>query len=170
MGLGRLEEAGEEWAGALDLARALDKPELEGAVQLLLGVLAQIQGDLAEAEERLRMLSSRVMEWSGEMPVFYIRSGNRRDELFKLLEEEPSISVLVLGSATQPGGPGPLISALTGKFYDRLHIPLTIVPGSLTEEEVDALTLRRARAGADRKVRCRERLEARAGPSKMDTL
>ncbi len=53
MGLGRLEEAGEEWAGALDLARALDKPELEGAVQLLLGVLAQIQGDLAEAEVAL---------------------------------------------------------------------------------------------------------------------
>jgi nucleotide-binding universal stress UspA family protein len=94
----------------------------------------------SEAEERLRMLSSKIMEWSGEMPILYIRPGDRRDELLKLLEEEPSISVLVLGSAIKPGGPGPLISALTGKFYDRLHIPLTIVPGSLTEEEVDALT------------------------------
>jgi len=94
----------------------------------------------SEAEDRLRALSSKVMEWSGEMPVLYIRSGSRQDELLELLEEEPSISVLVLGSATKAGGPGPLISALTGKFYDRLHIPLTIVPGSLTEEEVDALT------------------------------
>jgi nucleotide-binding universal stress UspA family protein len=94
----------------------------------------------SEAEERLRALSSKVMEWSGEMPVLYIRSGSRQGELLELLEEEPSISVLVLGSATKAGGPGPLISALMGKFYDRLHIPLTIVPGSLTEEEVDALT------------------------------
>ena len=34
----------------------------------------------------------------------------------------------------------PLISALTGKFFPRLSIPLTIVPGTLTDEEIDALT------------------------------
>ncbi len=38
------------------------------------------------------------------------------------------------------GGPGPLVSALTGKFFPKLTIPLTIVPGTLTDEEIDALT------------------------------
>ena len=33
-----------------------------------------------------------------------------------------------------------LVTALTGKFAGKLHIPLTIVPGSLTDEEVDAIT------------------------------
>jgi hypothetical protein len=50
----------------------------------------------------------------------------------KLLDEEPSISVLVLGAGTDPSGPGPLITALTGKYSSKLHVPLVIVPGSLS--------------------------------------
>ena len=37
-------------------------------------------------------------------------------------------------------GPGPLISYLTGKAAARLRIPITIVPGGLTLDQVDALT------------------------------
>ena len=32
------------------------------------------------------------------------------------------------------------IAALTGKFFPKLSIPLTIVPGTLTDDEIDALT------------------------------
>ena len=93
------------------------------------------------AEERLKVLSARVQEWTGETPILYIREGRRRDQLLKLLAEEPSISILVLGAAPGRGGPGPLVSALTSKRYSsRLRVPLTIVPGSLSEEEIDALT------------------------------
>ncbi|MDA0703238.1 MAG: universal stress protein [Proteobacteria bacterium] len=92
------------------------------------------------AEERLQSLSTMVMDWTGEMPVLFIREGSRRDELLSLMDEEPSISILVLGAARTPGGPGPLISALTGKYSEQLHVPLTIVPGTLSEEEIDALT------------------------------
>jgi hypothetical protein len=74
------------------------------------------------------------------MPILYVREGNVRDELLKLVDEEPSISILVLAADAGTGGPGPLVTALTGKFAGKLHIPLTIVPGSLTEEEVDAIT------------------------------
>ena len=34
------------------------------------------------------------------------------------------------------GGPGPLVSALTGKFLSNLRIPLTLVPDNLSEEEL----------------------------------
>ena len=95
----------------------------------------------ARAEQRLKELSAKVLEWTGEMPILYIRAGQRRDELLKLLAEEPNISILVLAAATGTTGPGPLISALTGKKYSsRLKIPFVIVPGSLTDEQVDALT------------------------------
>ncbi len=94
----------------------------------------------AEAEHRLQELSAMVQELSGDMPILYVREGNVREELLRLIDEEPSISILVLGADTGPGGPGPLVTALTGKFSGKLHIPLTIVPGSLTDEEVDALT------------------------------
>lgn len=93
----------------------------------------------AAAEARLQKLSALVVEWTGDMPILYIRKGSRRDQLLKLMDEEPSISILVLGAA-KGRRPGPLISALTGKFSSRLHTPLTIVPGALTDEQIDALT------------------------------
>ena len=72
--------------------------------------------------------------------MIYIRPGVARDALLRLIDEEPTISILTLAAGTGRAGPGPLIQALTGKFYQRLAIPLTIVPGSLTDEEIDALT------------------------------
>jgi nucleotide-binding universal stress UspA family protein len=94
----------------------------------------------AEAEARLQELAAQAQAMSGEMPVLHVREGAVRDELLKLLDEEPSISVLVLGAGTGPGGPGPLITALTGKYSSNLHIPLVIVPGSLSDEAIDAVT------------------------------
>jgi nucleotide-binding universal stress UspA family protein len=93
-----------------------------------------------EAEQRLQELSTQVQTLSGEMPVLYVREGTVREELLKLIDEEPSISILVLGADVGTSGPGPLVTALAGKFASKLHIPLTIVPGSLTEAEVDAIT------------------------------
>lgn len=93
-----------------------------------------------EAEALVQEYSDEVVALTGKLPVIHIREGKARDELLALLDEEPSISVLVLATSPGPKGPGPLISALTGKFSSRLHIPLTIVPGTLTDTEVDALT------------------------------
>jgi len=92
------------------------------------------------AEETLTKYSDIVAEFTGQLPVLLIREGNRRDALLKLLEDEPGISILVLASGVGKGGPGPLIQALTGKFYKRLRVPMTIVPGNLSDDEVDALT------------------------------
>ena len=93
-----------------------------------------------EGEEMLQRLSADALKWAGSLPIYYMREGDRREELFSLLEEEPSISVVVLAASDGPEGPGPIISYVLGKGAGRLHIPITIVPGSLTEEEIDALT------------------------------
>lgn len=92
-----------------------------------------------DAEELLHEMASEVYEYSGQMPVLYVREGQPRDELLKLIAEEPDISILVLAAGTGPEGPGPLISALAGKYANRLRIPLTIVPGMLTDEELEHL-------------------------------
>ncbi len=93
-----------------------------------------------EAEEVLQKYSDTVLEWSGAMPVLYVREGRPQDALLELLEEEPSISILVLGANTGPKGPGPLVTACAGKLAGKLPIPVTIVPGSLGDEEIDALS------------------------------
>jgi nucleotide-binding universal stress UspA family protein len=94
----------------------------------------------SQAEQVLQKLASQVTDMVGSMPILFLREGQKRDQLLKLLEEEPSISILVLGASTSQGGPGPLVSALTGKFIGRLSIPVTIVPDSLLEEQIDAIT------------------------------
>ena len=93
-----------------------------------------------EAEAVLQKYSAEVQEWSGKTPVFYLREGKLRDELLKLIDEDRSISVLVLGAATGTEGPGPLISSLAGKMTSDLRVPLTIVPGYLTDEQLESLT------------------------------
>ena len=94
----------------------------------------------AEAEATVKQLSEQVFEWSGNMPALFLREGKVREELLKLIEEEPSISILVLAAATGPEGPGPLVTHLAGKIAGRLRIPVTIVPGGLTDEQIAALT------------------------------
>ena len=51
-----------------------------------------------EGEQLLQKLAGEVYESSGNYPVFYIREGDVREELVSLIEEEPSISILVLAA------------------------------------------------------------------------
>jgi nucleotide-binding universal stress UspA family protein len=93
----------------------------------------------SEGEQLLQRLAAQVNELVGTIPVLYVREGKVRDELFKLLDEEPRISVLVLGANTGSRGPGPLVSALTGKMIGKLRVPITVVPGNLSDEEIDSV-------------------------------
>jgi len=92
------------------------------------------------AEQYVQTIAGKVKEISGRLPVVYLREGDRRDELLRLIQEEPSISILVLAASVQGSSPGPLISALTGKFVSRLRIPVTVVPGTLSEQAIDAIS------------------------------
>lgn len=93
-----------------------------------------------EGEQLLQKLAAEVYELSGNYPVFYIREGDVREELVTLIEEEPSISILVLAASTGSGGPGPIISYLLGKKARQNRIPITIVPGNLSDEELLEIT------------------------------
>ncbi len=91
----------------------------------------------SEGEQLLQRLAAQVNELVGTIPVLYVREGKVRDELFMLLDEEPRISILVLGANTGARGPGPLVSALTGKMIGKLRVPITVVPGNLSDDEID---------------------------------
>lgn len=93
-----------------------------------------------EAEGFLQKYSSQVQEWTGELPSLYVREGKPAETLLALIEEEPRISILVLGAGTDKKGPGPLVSSIGGKMSGKFPIPITIVPGTLTPEQLDMLT------------------------------
>ena len=93
-----------------------------------------------EAEKVLQDLAAEVKALSGSMPELVVREGRRHDELLALIEEDPEIRVLVLGAAPGPEGPGPLVSALAGQMSGSFRIPITIVPGTLSDAQIDELT------------------------------
>jgi nucleotide-binding universal stress UspA family protein len=93
-----------------------------------------------EAERLLQDLSAQVNEIAGTMPMVYVREGERGEQIMKLIDEEPSISVLVLGAGAGAEGPGPLVNHLVGKMSGKLRVPITVVPGRLNDEQIDALT------------------------------
>lgn len=94
----------------------------------------------AEAETRLQRLARDALAVAGTPPCLIIREGDRRDELLKLLESDDGVSVLVLGAGVGKEGPGPLVSYLTTRVVSRLHVPMTIVPGGMSDAELDAIT------------------------------
>ncbi len=70
----------------------------------------------------------------------FIREGAKPEQILKLIDEDGDIAVLVLGASTDPKGPGPLVTSLaTGKLAGNFPIPITIVPGTLTPEEIEGL-------------------------------
>ena len=92
-----------------------------------------------EAEELLTGLAEEMNEYSGLMPEFRIREGPVVDEILALIAEEVSIRILILGATPDAAGPGPLVSRLAGQMSGSLQVPVTVVPGNMTVEQIDDL-------------------------------
>jgi nucleotide-binding universal stress UspA family protein len=123
--------------GGLSLLRVLAPPDAQ-AWSSVREMMVQEARD--EAEKLMTAMAQRVFADSGIRPELIIRDGAPRDALLKLLGEDPSIRVLVLGGAPGSGGPGPLVSTLAGQMSGNLPVPVMVVPGNLTDEQVDAVT------------------------------
>jgi len=63
--------------------------------------------------------------------------GDKVDEIIKFLKEDKSIRFLVLASSTD-NDPEPIIKSLSKKMND-LPVPLVIIPGLISEKEIDNL-------------------------------
>jgi hypothetical protein len=71
-----------------------------------------------------------------------LREGELRPEIRKLLDEDHSIKLVVLAAAAGPGGPGPLVAALAKSAgLGNRPVPVLVVPGALTKDEVRALAV-----------------------------
>lgn len=90
----------------------------------------------AEAEGMLFEAAKVVNELAGIIPELVIPYGLPTETLLALLKSDQDISILVLASGTGKEGPGPLVSMFGTAVQS---IPVTIVPGNYTAEQVDAL-------------------------------
>lgn len=123
--------------GRVALLSVTQPPEFQH--WMFVGSLMQEEARL-EGEQRLQQAAAAVNACSGAMPELFLREGDVREELFKLVAEDDGISVVVLAACAGTEGPGPLVEALTGKHAGKLRVPVTIVPGDLSDSEIDGLT------------------------------
>ncbi len=96
-----------------------------------------------EARERIQAHFEVFAKWmrdkQGIDPELVIREGEVVPEILAQIREDDEIGVLVLGAGTEKGGPGPLVTQLS-KSSGTLPVPITIVPGELSKERLEAVT------------------------------
>lgn len=117
--------------------------EPEGEALHWLGVEDMVREEgLSRAKAVFRLFSRklRAMGFEELVPEEIVREGSKAEEIPKAIEEDQDIGVLVLGASKDPSGPGPLVSSLAGgKLAGNFPVPITVVPGHLSTEEILAL-------------------------------
>lgn len=96
-----------------------------------------------EARERIHAHFDVFAKWmrdkQGVDPELVIREGDAVPEILAQIKDDPEIGVLVLGAGSDNKGPGPLVTQLSRSAGD-LPVPITIVPGELSKERLEAVT------------------------------
>ncbi|WP_411034634.1 universal stress protein [Shinella sp. BYT-45] len=108
----------QQWLGVEEIMRAEAREEAEAV--------------LAKAAQALR-------ESIGIEPETVIREGVASEEINGLIEDDRDIAILVLAAGSGKEGPGPLVSSLASRAQ-AFPIPVTVIPDSLSDEELDALS------------------------------
>ena len=97
----------------------------------------------SEARERIEVHFEVFAKWmrdrQGIDPELVIREGEPIQEILAQVKDDPEIGVLVLGAGTDKKGPGPLVTQMT-KNAGALPVPMTIVPGDISKEKLEAIT------------------------------
>ncbi len=100
---------------------------------------AMVEEAREEAEKWIEAAAREARSAAGVEPEQKIRVGERAEEIIRLIREDEDISFLVLAAGSSKEGPGPLVTTLAGRAVSTFPVPIVIVPGGLTDEEIDAL-------------------------------
>ena len=98
-----------------------------------------------EEEQRLRIEGvvsasiGEILDESGLEANIILRSGEAVRTVRDYLEGRDEVAALVLGAAPS-GSPGPLVANFTGNDAGLLPCPVMIIPGSLADERLEALS------------------------------
>lgn len=113
-----------------------------GEFQHWLGVENIMRAEAKEEAERLLDIRRRRISQidEGIKVQTVVREGRRAEEVEKLIDQDRDIAILILAAGTSKEGPGPLVTAFTQRGANFLRVPVSIVPGSLSDEEIAVLS------------------------------
>jgi nucleotide-binding universal stress UspA family protein len=114
--------------------------EIEDQNQQWLGVADIMRAEAMEdANAALDRAASRAAGVAAITPERVIREGDPTEQMIDVIEKDVDIAMLVLAANPGPEGPGPIISAMAN-VVGTFPVPVVIVPGDLTDREIDALS------------------------------
>jgi nucleotide-binding universal stress UspA family protein len=114
--------------------------ETEDQNQQWLGVADIMRAEAHEdANAALDRAAGRANGIAAITPEKVIREGDPTDQILDVIDKDVDIAKLVLAANPGPEGPGPIITTMA-KTVGSFPIPVTIVPGDLSDEEIDALS------------------------------
>jgi nucleotide-binding universal stress UspA family protein len=120
--------------GTVVLMSIIPKPEFIG-----MGVEEVLRAEaVEEAERNLDMRLAHIKEIGDVRAETVIREGSGPEQIEQLIDKDHGIAILVLAASKSPEGPGPLVTHFAGRA-NALPIPLTIVPGRMSDEEIIAI-------------------------------
>jgi nucleotide-binding universal stress UspA family protein len=97
----------------------------------------------AEARERIEAHFEVFAKWmrdrQGVSPELVIREGEPVEQILGQITDDPEIGVLVLGAGSEGNSPGPIVTQMS-RNSGALPVPITIVPGSLSRERLEAVS------------------------------
>ncbi|WP_326523403.1 universal stress protein [Sphingomonas sp.] len=104
------------------------------------GVQATIEEEArVKAEAIVAGAAGTLLSESGVTPSIVVKQGDGPKIVRERLADNPDIAALVLGAAAS-GPPGPLVAHFAGADAGALRVPVMIIPGSLTREDIDRVS------------------------------
>ena len=92
-----------------------------------------------EANAALDRAAGRANGIAAITPERVIREGDPTEQILDVIDKDVDIAMLVLAANPGPEGPGPLISMMA-QAAGSFPIPVTIVPGDLSDADIDGLS------------------------------
>jgi nucleotide-binding universal stress UspA family protein len=97
---------------------------------------------LDAAESLTQRFAAEVWAECGVTAEPVLREGSAKQELKKLIDEDSSLKLVVLASAHGASSPGPLVQSLAKpQGLSTRHIPVMVIPATLSREEIRALAV-----------------------------
>ncbi len=90
-----------------------------------------------ESKEMLKVLSKEIQSYSNVECSYIIEHGSKLDVVKRLIDEDETISLLVLASNKKDKNPGVLVETISGDGYS---IPVVVLPGNLYDDSIDKLS------------------------------
>ena len=89
-----------------------------------------------ESKEMLSNLSKEIHSYSDINCDYSIEHGSKLEVVKKLIDDDQSISLLILASNKKDKKPGILVETISGIGYS---IPVVVLPGNLNDDSIDKL-------------------------------